>query len=308
MARGETIWINGNLKPEKECQVSLFSHGLHYGTGGFEGIRVYADSENKNCFVFHLKKHLERFLMTAKIMGLQLPYSVDELSEACKKVVKENHFKACYLRPLFFIGEGPLGINIGETPPIIVAIMTWEWGKYLGEEGAKNGIRLKISSYARPQVNSIMTKGKITGQYVTGVLAKREAVSLGFDEALFLDPEGFIAEGTGENIFIVKDQKVKTPPLTSVLEGITRNSIIQVLKNLDIEITEQRFSRDELYGADEVFLTGTAAEITPVREIDQRAIGKGKAGLLTQKLQALFQDIVQGKGPQYTQAWLEPIE
>ncbi len=306
MARGEKVWINGEIKDHNDSKISIFTHALHYGTGGFEGIRVY-EAPNGKSNVFQLKAHIERLFYTAKILGMKIPYSHSQLTNACIEVVKANGFKECYIRPIFFVGDGPLGINIGEEPPITMAILTWEWGKYLGEEGAKKGVRLKISSYTRPHVNSIMTKGKITGQYVTGVLAKREAVSLGFDEALFLDPEGYLTEGSGENLFMVRKGVIKTTPLTSVLGGITRESMIKALQELNYIVEERRFSRDELYCADEVFLTGTAAEITPVREIDKRVIGEGTPGPITLKIKDLFQDIIHGKGPAFVKDWLYPI-
>ncbi len=306
MNRGNKIWVNGKILDESECRVSLFTHGLHYGTGGFEGIRAYEQTQGGTA-IFRLKDHLQRFQDSAKILGVALPYSVAQLEQACIAVVKANQFKECYIRPLFFVDDGPLGVDMGEAPPIKVAIMSWLWGKYLGEEGVQKGARLKISSYVRPHVNSIMTKGKLTGQYLTGVMAKREAKNLGFDEALFLDTEGFLAEGSGENLFMVKKGKIKTTPLTAVLEGITRESIIALLEKQGHPVQETRFSRDEIYCADEVFLTGTAAEITPVREIDLRSIGSGKPGPIASQLRETFHKMVRGEGPAFTQAWLTKV-
>ncbi len=230
--------------------------------------------------------------------------------QACLATCRTNGFDECYIRPISFIADGPLGVYPGENPPIDVAILVWEWGSYLGDKGKNEGARLKISSYLRPHVNSVMTKGKISGQYVTGVVAKKEAIAHGYDEALMLDPEGFLTEGTGENLFLVKDGKVKTTSQTSILNGITRQSVIQYLTDQGISVTETRFTRDELICADEVFLTGTAAEITPVAEIDRRKIGRGaaagKPGPISQKLQADYAAIVRGEVPKYA-SWLSPI-
>jgi len=311
MARGTQLWFNGKILPVENAKISLYTHGLHYGMGIFEGIRVYKQKSGGGA-VFRLKAHMQRFLESANILGLNLGYSLDELCDASVEVCKKNGFEECYLRPIAFIGDGPLGIYIGEKPPIDVAILTWEWGKYLGDKGVEKGARLKISSFNRPHPNSIMTKGKITGQYATGVLAKVEAVKMGFDEALLLDAEGYLTEGTGENIFIVKNGVIKTTPPNSILAGITRQTIIDLLRRKGHEVVEQRFTRDELWCADEVFLTGTAAEITPVSEIDMKTIGQGPLagmpGVISKTLQKDYDDLVRGVlKPEFASDWLTPV-
>jgi branched-chain amino acid aminotransferase len=232
-----------------------------------------------------------------------MPYSKKEIVEACKETLRVNGLKAGYIRPLAFIGEGVMGVYPGDNP-IQVAIITWSWGAYLGEEAIEKGIRAKVSSYTRHHVNVMMTKAKISGNYVNSVLAKREVMKLGYEEALMLDTEGYISEGSGENIFIVKNGVMKTTPLTSILSGITRNSVIQIAKSRKIPIVEEKFTRDELYTAHEAFFTGTAAEITPIREVDDRQIGEGKPGPVTKELQAVFFDIVKGKNPEFRE-WLD---
>lgn len=306
MARGTHCWYNGKILPVEEAKISLFTHALHYGSGAFEGIRAYRQVRGGGA-VFRLREHMHRFEESAKILGFQLPYSQEQLLEAVIAACQACQFEECYIRPILFVGDGPLGVNPGNEPPIHVAILIWEWGAYLG--GADTGARLKISSFVRPHVNSSMTKGKISGQYVNSVLAKREAISTGFDEAILLDPEGYVTEGSGENIFIVKDGKIKTTPLNSILNGITRQTMIQYMKYKGLSLTEERFTRDELWCADEVFLTGTAAEITAVSEIDGRKIGfgqtAGKPGPLAKQLQRDFQAIVRGQEtPEYAQGWL----
>ena len=307
MARGNNIWFNGKIVAEKDARISLFSHGLHYGTGAFEGIRCYRQA-NGGGGIFRLQDHIERLEESAKILGFKLPFTRDQLIQACVDACKANHFEECYVRPIFYIGDGPLGVGLPLEFPVDVAILVWEWGKYLGDQGAEKGVRLKISSFVRPHVNSLMTKGKITGQYVNSVLAKREANLAGYDEALLLDPEGYLTEGTGENLFLVKNGKVKTTPLTSVLCGITRNTVMKYFEHKGNPVQEIRFSRDELWCADEVFLTGTAAEITPVAEIDGRPIGKGagagKPGPMSKQLALDYAEIVKGKVPSYGQDWI----
>jgi branched-chain amino acid aminotransferase len=306
MARGTHCWYNGKILPVEEAKISLFTHALHYGTGAFEGIRAYKQASGGGA-VFRLPEHMQRFEESAKILGFKLPYNQAQLTKAVTDTCKANKFEECYIRPILFVGDGPLGVNPGNEPPIEIAILNWEWGAYLGNENA--GARLKISSFVRPHVNSSMTKGKITGQYVNSVLAKREAISAGFDEAILLDPEGYVTEGSGENIFIVRDGVVKTTPLNSILNGITRLSIIQYLEHKGLKVIETRFTRDELWCADEVVLTGTAAEITPVQEIDMRKIGRGEAagkpGPIALQTQREFQSIVRGKEkPAFAKNWL----
>lgn len=306
MAIGKKVWLNGKIVPEENTRISLFAHTLHYGVGAFEGIRAYRQKSGGGG-IFRLKEHLERLLASVKILGLTTPFTLDQLVDGCIEACRSNDFEECYLRPIVYIGDGPLGLGLGKNPPVHVAILTWEWGRYLGEEGIRNGIRVKTSSFIRPHLNSVMTKGKINGQYVTGVLARKEAVADGFDEAIFLDPWGNVAEGSGENIFMVRKGVVKTPPLSSILEGITRETVIEILKHRGVEIQETLFSKDELWSADEVFLTGTAAEITPVVEMDRRTLGTGKPGPITLKIQKDYQNIVQGDLPSYAKDWITTI-
>jgi branched-chain amino acid aminotransferase len=310
MARGSKVWYNGKILPADEARISLFTHGLHYGMGGFEGIRAYKQKKGGGA-VFRLIDHLDRLYETCKILDIKVPFAHAELVRACIETCKANQFEECYIRPIVFTGDGPLGVNPGANPPIDVAILNWEWGKYLGDEGAQLGARLKVSSFIRPHVNSAMTKGKITGQYVNGVLAKREAIAAGYDEALLLDAEGYLTEGSGENLFMVRGGVIKTTPLTSILDGITRKTVIEHLIHQGHKVVETRFTRDELWCAEEVFLTGTAAEITPIREIDGRPIGNGpgagKPGPIASTLQKEYAAIVRGEVPEYGLSWLTPI-
>jgi len=306
MAIGTQVWLNGKILPLESAKVSLLTHGLHYGTGVFEGIRTYKQKAGGGA-VFRLREHMERMVDSLKILDLKCPYSLDELCRGAIEVTKANRFEECYIRPLGYIADGPLGVYPGENPPVSIAIMNWEWGKYLGDEGVNKGARLMTSSYIRPHVNSVMNKGKITGQYVTGVIAKKEAVRLGFDEAIMLDPDGYVAEGTGENIFIIKRGKVKTTPLTAILGGITRRTVMEHLEKQGSPVHEIRFTRDELWCADEVFMCGTAAEITPIREVDNRVIADGRPGPLTKKLMREYADMVRGTVPEYGREWLTPI-
>ncbi|MDP2972715.1 MAG: branched-chain amino acid transaminase [Deltaproteobacteria bacterium] len=298
----EKIWMDGRLIPWDEAKVHVLTHTLHYGLGIFEGIRCYLCHDGTSA-VFRLKEHIDRFFDSGLIGGLTIPYSKKEIVGACKETLRANGLKAGYIRPLAFIGEGVMGVYPGDNP-IQVAIITWSWGAYLGEEALEKGIRAKVSSYTRHHVNVMMTKAKIAGNYVNSVLAKREVMKLGYEEAMMLDTEGYVSEGSGENIFIVKNGVMKTTPLTSILSGITRDSVIQIAKSRKIPIVEEKFTRDELYTAQEAFFTGTAAEITPIREVDDRQIGEGKPGPVTRELQAVFFDIVKGKNPEFRE-WLD---
>lgn len=291
MEKSKYIWYNGKFVPWKKATTHVLSHGLHYGSGIFEGIRAY--SNKKDTYIFRLKEHYDRFYNSAKVAFIKLPYSQKILEEATIKLIKKNNLKDCYIRPLAFIGEGAIGINPGSNKVNII-IAAFKWGTYLGDEGVKKGIRTKISSFARMGVNSFMTKSKISGNYINSVFAKREALLSGYDEALMLDTDGYVSEGTGENIFIVRDGLIKTTPITTVLEGITRNCVLNIAKRNNIQVVEQKFTRDELYIADEVFLSGTAAEITPVREVDDRKIGNGKPGKITKMVQKEYLEMVKG--------------
>jgi branched-chain amino acid aminotransferase len=298
----EKIWMDGKFIPWEDANVHILTHSLHYGLGAFEGIRCYLCHDGKSA-VFRLREHVDRLFDSAQIGVLKIPYSKREIAEASKETLRVNRLKEGYIRPIVFIGEGVMGVYPGDNP-IRVAIITWSWGAYLGEGALEKGIRIKVSSFTRHHVNVMMTKAKICGNYVNSVLAKREAMKMGYDEALMLDTEGYVSEGSGENIFMVKNGVLKTTPLTSILPGITRDSVIQMAKAKKMAMMEERFTRDELYTAEEAFFTGTAAELTPIREVDDRKIGNGKPGPVTKELQAAFFDIVKGKNLEYKE-WLD---
>jgi branched-chain amino acid aminotransferase len=299
------IWMDGRLVDWDDAQVHVLTHTFHYGLGAFEGIRSY-ETHDGRAAIFRLKEHLRRLGDSCHVAQMKLPYAPEELAAACKETLAANGLKAGYIRPVAFVGHGVMGVHPRDNP-IRVFIATWKWGAYLGEEALKKGIRAKISSFARFQPNTIMTRAKITGNYATGILAKREAVALGFDEAIMLDTDGFVAEGSGENLFIVRDGRIRTAPLTCVLPGITRDTVMTLAREEGIPLEEQRFSRDELYIADEAFFTGTAAEVTPIREVDGRAIGKGGPGPVTQRLQQRFFDVVLGRDARHA-GWLDYFE
>ncbi|HET9625702.1 MAG TPA: branched-chain amino acid transaminase [Kofleriaceae bacterium] len=298
----DSIWLDGSLVPWDQATDHLLAHTMHYGVGTFEGIRAYQRSDGRTA-IFRLREHIERLLDSCTICTMDCPYTRDQLIAACVEVVKTNKIPACYLRPLVYLGYGALGLGSFE-PPVRTMVACYEWGTYLGEDGLKKGIKCMISGFARSSGSAAMNKGKICGQYVTSVLAKRMAQKSGFDEALMLDAQGYVAEGTGENIFVVKHGVVRTPPLSgSILAGITRDTAITLLREHGIEVREEAVARDELYIADEVFLTGTAAEITPVREIDHRRVGRGEAGPITRQVQELYFSVVRGADAKHD-AWL----
>ncbi len=303
MMNMKKIWMDGNLVEWDNATVHILTHTLHYGLGVFEGIRCY--ETDKGPAVFRLKEHVDRFYCSAHILQMDIPYDKDAITNAIKETIKANDLKECYIRPIAYLGYGAMGLYPKDNP-VKVSIAVWPWGAYLGEKGLNEGIRVKVSSFTRHHVNVSMTKAKVCGSYVNSIMAKMEAVSSGYDEAVLLDTEGYVAEGSGENIFIVRGGVLKTTSLTSILEGITRDSIIRIAQNEGIEVYEQRFTRDELYIADEAFLTGTAAEITPIREVDARPIGDGRPGPITKKLQGTFFDIVRGKRQDY-EPWLSYI-
>lgn len=296
------IWLNGEMTPWNEANTHVLTHTLHYGLGVFEGIRAYKSTSGKSA-VLKLTEHMERLYSSAHVAGMEIPYDMNTLRGATMDLLAENALDEAYIRPIAFIGSGKTGILPGDNS-VNVAIAVWPWGSYLGEEGLARGIRAKISSYTRMQVNSFMTKAKICGNYVNSVMARQEAASLGFDEGILLDSEGYVAEGSGENIFIVRNGVLKTPPLTSVLEGITRKCVLEIAADEDIYVTEQRFTRDELYIADEAFFTGTAAEITPIREVDGKKIGAGIPGETTKKLQKRYFAAIRGEDSKF-KTWLE---
>jgi len=294
---GEEIWLDGKFVKWADANVHILTHTLHYGLGVFEGIRCYAGSDGRSA-VFRLPEHIRRLFDSAKINLMEIPFSPEELEEATLESLRRNHLAEGYIRPLVFIGDGAMGLHPGDNP-VRVSVIAWEWGKYLGDEGMAKGIRAKISTFARHHVNAKMTNGKTCGDYVNSILAKREALLDGFDEAIMLDTQGLVSECTGENIFVVRNGKVKTPPLYSVLDGITRDSMIEVARDRGYDVIESQITRDDLYVADEIFLTGTAAEVTPIREVDHRVIGNGARGPVTEELQTAFFDVVTGKDTRY---------
>jgi branched-chain amino acid aminotransferase len=300
ITKTEKIWMDREFVDWDKANVHILTHSLHYGLGVFEGIRCY--ETEKGPAVFRLMEHVDRLFDSAHIFLMKIPYSNREIADAVVETVKVNGIKECYIRPLVYIGYGAMGLYPKDNP-IKVSIAVWPWGAYLGEEGITNGIRIKVSSFIRSHVNSGLTRGKVCGYYVNSQLAKKEAIACGYDEALLLDTEGYVSEGSGENVFIVRNGVIKTTPLTSILEGITRDSIMEIARNEGVRVVEERFTRDELYISDEAFFTGTAAEITPIREVDGRVIGEGKPGKVTKRLQSIFFDIVKGRNKDY-QSWL----
>ena len=298
------IWFNGKTVPWDEANVHVLTHTLHYGLGAFEGIRAYKCSNGKSA-VLILTEHMERLYTSAHVAGIEIPYDIKTLCDAVMDLLGENGLDEAYIRPIAFIGPGRKGILPGDNV-INVAIAVWPWGTYLGDDAIANGIRAKISSYTRMHVNSFMTKAKICGNYVNSVMARQEAADLGFDEGILLDSEGYVAEGSGENIFIVRNGILKTPPLTSILEGITRKCVLDLAADESIEVKEQRFTRDELYIADEAFFTGTAAEVTPIKEVDGKKIGSGKPGKITKKLQKRYFAVIKGEDEKFKH-WLDYI-
>jgi len=299
--RTDFIWMDGTLTPWDQANVHVLTHALHYGYAVFEGIRAYECVDGSSA-VFRLKEHTARLFGSAKILGLTIPFTQEQVAAACVETLKANKMTAGYIRPLVFVGSGSMGVNPADNP-IRLAIAVWPWGAYLGAEALEKGISIRTSSYTRYHVNSMMAKAKAAGNYVNSVLAKMEALADGFDEAMMLDAAGYVAEGSGENIFIVKNGVIKTPPLTTVLAGITRDSILTVAGELGYEVVEQFFTRDEVYVADEVFFTGTAAELTPIRAVDRRVIGEGHAGPVVKALQKAFFQVVKGENPAHTD-WL----
>jgi branched-chain amino acid aminotransferase len=297
----DKIWLDGKLIHWEDAKVHVLTHALHYGTAYFEGIRCYELADGRSA-VFRLPEHMRRLADSGKILGFPLPYTEAQICQAALDVIRANNLKECYIRPLAFVGLGDLGLYAPNNP-INVCIAVWPWGAYLGDEGLQKGIRAKISSYTRHHVNVMMTKSKASGNYINSVLAKHEVKKAGYDEAIMLDGEGYVSEASGENIFMVRDRTIKTTPLTSILPGITRDSIIRLARDKGYEVVEERFTRDELYTADEAFFTGTAAELTPIREVDDRQIGSGRRGSVTEDVQKTFFDVIKGKNPKY-EKWL----
>jgi branched-chain amino acid aminotransferase len=298
---GEAIWLDGRFVDWDAARVHVLTHTLHYGLGVFEGIRCYETTDDRSA-VFRLGDHIRRLYDSAHINLINVPFERARIEEACLETLRRNHLAAGYLRPLVFVGDGEMGLNPGGNA-IRVAIIAWAWGKYLGDEGVERGIRAKVSSFSRHFVNAKMTKGKTCGDYVNSILAKREALLDGYDEAILLDTQGLVSEASGENIFAAREGVLATPSLYSVLGGITRATVIELARDKGIPVEERAITRDELYVADEVFLTGTAAEITPIREIDRLAIGAGGRGPIAATIQKAFFDVVAGREPKY-ERWL----
>ena len=297
------IWYDGKLVPWRSATTHVLTHSLHYGLATFEGVRAYNTVSGTQ--IFRLAEHTDRWFNSCKIYMMELPYSKQVLMDAQKEVVRANQLESCYIRPIAFYGSEKMGVSpVGAS--LHVAIAAWPWGAYLGEDGITKGIRVKTSSFARHHVNVTMARAKFSATYANSILANREAVMHGYDEALLLDVDGFVAEGAGENVFIIKDGVIYEPELTSALVGITRGSVHEIARDLKIEVRSKRLTRDDVYIADEAFFTGTAAEITPIRELDSRTIGSGNRGPLTAKIQKAFFDIVGGKNKKYAK-WLTPV-
>ena len=306
--RDGKIWMDGQMVEWRDAKIHVLTHTLHYGCGAFEGVRAYKTPQGTA--IFRLEEHTERLFNSAKILRMNIPFSKEEVMQAQKDVVRENKLESCYLRPLTWIGDKKLGVSPkGNTIHLMVA--AWPWGAYLGEEGMKHGIRVKISSYTRHHVNITMTQAKAVSNYTNSILANMEATDDGYDEAMLLDANGFVSEGAGENLFVIKDGVVYTPDLSAgALNGITRNTVMHICKDLGLELVQKRITRDEVYISDEAFFTGTAAEVTPIRELDRIALGKGDyvgtRGPITEKIQSAFFDIVNGRNPKYSH-WLAHV-
>ena len=301
--RDGKLWKDGQLVDWRDATLHMLTHSLHYGMAVFEGIRAY--NTVNGTAIFRLKEHTQRLYNSAKIFQMKVPFDMETLIEAQKEVVRANKLESCYLRPLVWIGSEKMGVSArGNT--IHVAVAAWPWGAYLGEEGLAKGIRVKTSSYTRHHVNVSMVRAKASGYYINSILANQEVTADGYDEALLLDTEGYVSEGAGENVFIIKNGRIFTPDLASCLDGITRDSVLTLARDLGIEVIEKRITRDEVYCADEAFFTGTAAEVTPIRELDGRMIGTGSRGPVTEKLQSMFFDVVGGKAEKYRH-WLTKV-
>jgi branched-chain amino acid aminotransferase len=297
------IWMDGKLVPWRDATTHVLTHSLHYGLSVFEGVRAY--KTDIGTAIFRLKEHTDRLFNSAHIYLMKIPYGREELMEAQKDVVRANKLESCYLRPIAYYGSEKMGIST-RGASVHVAIAAWPWGAYLGEDGLERGIRVKTSSFARHHVNVTMPRAKVATTYANSILANLEATQDGYDEALLLDTQGFVAEGAGENLFVVKDGVIYEPEIASALTGITRNSVIAIAREFGYEVEAKRLTRDDIYIADEAFFTGTAAEVTPIRELDNRVIGEGKRGPVTTKLQQRFFDVVNGRAPEYHH-WLSKV-
>ncbi|GMG87875.1 branched-chain amino acid transaminase [Biformimicrobium ophioploci] len=303
--RDGVIWFDGELVPWRDARVHVLTHTLHYGMGVFEGVRAYDAGDNGAC-IFRLQEHTQRLQRSAKIMNMPLPYSEEELNEAQRMVVRENGLKEGYLRPMAFYGSEGMGLRADALKTHVI-VAAWEWPSYMSPEAIELGIKVNTSSYTRHHVNISMTKAKANGQYINSMLALQEAIRNGCDEALLLDPEGYVAEGSGENVFVVSNGVIYTPELTSCLDGITRQTVIRLAEECGYQVREKRITRDEVYVADEAFFTGTAAEVLPIRSLDGRTIGEGRRGPITTRLQSMYFDVVRGRSEHHLE-WLTPVE
>ncbi len=298
------IWFDGEMVPWRDAKIHVLTHTLHYGLGVFEGVRAYQTENNGTC-IFRLDEHTDRLFRSAKILGMQLPFDADTLNAAQKQVVQRNDLHEAYLRPMAFLGSEGMGLR-ADGLKVHVIVASWHWPTYMSPDALENGIKIRTSSYTRHHVNITMTRAKANGNYINSMLALREALESGCDEALLLDPEGYVAEGSGENIFIVRDGVLYTPELTSCLDGITRKTVMQLAEETGYRIVEKRITRDEVYIADEAFFTGTAAEVLPIQSLDGRIIGAGRRGPITERLQRQYFDLVRGRLNQHSE-WLVPV-
>ena len=303
--RDGLIWFDGEMVPWRDAKVHVLTHTLHYGMGVFEGVRAY-QTENRGTCIFRLKEHTNRLFDSAKIMNMAVPFSKEEINEAQRKAVAANDLHEAYIRPMIFLGSEGMGLRAAGLK-VHVIVAAWHWPSYMAPEARELGIKVRTSSYTRHHVNISMTRAKANGHYINSMLALQEALSGGAEEALLLDPEGYVAEGSGENVFIVRDGVIYTPELTACLNGITRNTIFELAKEIGVEVVEKRITRDEVYIADEAFFTGTAAEVLPIRELDGRVIGAGRRGAITEKLQQMYFDQVKGRRSQFAE-WLTPVK
>ncbi len=299
--RDGVIWMDGEMVPWRDATTHVLTHTLHYGMGVFEGVRAYR-TDGGSTAIFRLREHTRRLFQSAHILGMEIPFDQQTLIDAQVESIRQNKLEAGYLRPMVFYGSEGMGIR-ADNLKVHVIVAAWEWGTYLGEESLRSGIRVRVSSYTRHHVNVAMCRAKANGHYINSMMALQEAINTGYDEALLLDTNGFVMEGSGENLFIIRDNVVYTPDLTSALDGITRSAVIKIIADEGLELVEKRITRDEVYICDEAFFTGTAAEVTPIRELDNRKIGSGSRGPVTERIQSRFFDAVHGRIPEY-EDWL----
>lgn len=301
--RDGVIWLDGEMIPWRQARTHVLTHTLHYGMGVFEGVRAYKTS--RGTAIFRLQEHTDRLFRSAHILNMKIPFTPEEMNTAQRATVRENHLESAYIRPMCFYGSEGMGLR-ADNLRVHCMVAAWSWGSYLGDENMEKGIRIKVSSYTRHHVNSTMCRAKANGNYMNSMMALQEALHDGYDEALLLDAAGFVMEGSGENIFIIRDGILYTPDLTSALDGITRRTVIELARSIGLKVVEKQITRDEVYIADEAFFTGTAAEVTPIREIDNRTIGHGGRGPVTEKLQSMYFDAVHGRSDNHRN-WLNEV-